>query len=373
MRVGVDASNIRAGGGVTHLGNMISALALDLDVELQIWCGVYTAGRLSNASSSVAVHLEPQLDGHLAQRTMWRQWRLPRLLRNARVDCLLSPGGLLPFRQSVPTVVMSQNALPFEAHELKRYRITELARWRFEYLRIAQKRSFRRADRIIALSGYARRLLSESGIDCPVDVIPHGVEERFFTEREYSAPYQGKFTLVYVSPVHRYKHQARVVEAVSRAARRYPLRLQLVGGSADPRAMGHLESAIRQFDPSGELVERAGHVPHERLHEVLAAADVFVFASTCESFPNTVLEAMAAGLPVLSTAEGPMPEILGDAGLYFDVARPLCLEERLEELLADSSLQQRLGEHARNRARQFSWQVTAQRTAEVLSGASEVR
>lgn len=376
MRVGVDASNVRSGGGLAHLRNIIAELPhLGAMAPLfEVWCGSNTAAYLSPSEPSVVtIHPEPQLDSHLLDRTKWRQFRLPRLVNHTGVDCLFSPGGLVPSRQSVPTVVMSQNALPFEDGERRRYGFNEATRWRLEYLRRTQRRSFLSSDAVIALSEYTKKLLHSSGIDRGIHVIPHGVEDRFFTPRQPSSTDPDRITVLYVSPIERYKHQGRVVQAVSRMATRYPLTLQLVGERTNRGAANDLLELIAQIDPQGKLVEEAGHVPHDTLHDVYAAADVFVFASTCENFPNTLLEAMAAGLPIISTNVGPMPEMLGNAGLYFNLERPYSLEGRLAELLADARLRDRLGAQAQDRARQFTWHSTTKQTIDLLSFVSSAR
>lgn len=377
MRIGVDASNVRSGGGLAHLINIISGLSRldDWVTGVEVWCGADAALYLSCVESpSVTIHREPELDGAFWKTMRWRQFELPGLTKRLDVDCLLSPGGLVPLRRTVPTVVMSQNALPFEERERKRYGISEPMRWRLEYLRHTQRRSFNRADAVIALSEYTRGLLSGSGVHRAIEVVPHGVEERFFVERERPATSAGgPLTVLYVSPVERYKHHAAVVRAASSVAGSYPLTLRLVGKPADLAAVRDLQTAIRESDPDGTLVEQRGHVTDDELAESYAEADVFVFASTCENFPITLLEAMAAGLPIISSSDGAMPEALGDAGIYFNLEDIGSLEEGLSGLLADETLRRRLGEQARSRARQFAWESTVRRTAEVLSVASSGR
>src|SRR5262249_14967918 len=79
--------------------------------------------------------------------------------------------------------------------------------------------------------------------------------------------------------------------------------------------------------------------------------------------------AMAAGLPIACSNRGPMPEILGDAGVYFDPERPEELVTAIEALLKDADVRQRCARDAYDRARQYSWERCAKETFSFLSEA----
>src|SRR5690606_24895104 len=119
-----------------------------------------------------------------------------------------------------------------------------------------------------------------------------------------------------------YKHQWHVVEAIAKArAQGADLSLFLVGGGKGA-AQQRLEDAIKRHDPKGEFVKQVEFLEHAKIPAVIAEADVFVFASSCENLPITLLEGMAAGLPIACSDRGPMPEVLQDGGAYFDPEDP---------------------------------------------------
>ena len=95
-----------------------------------------------------------------------------------------------------------------------------------------------------------------------------------------------------------------------------------------------------------------------------------MYASSCENLPNILIEAMAAGLPIASSSRGPMPEVLGDAGLYFDPEDPAGLALRLRELVESHELRASLAQRAFERAADYRWDRCAEQTfaflAEVL-------
>jgi glycosyltransferase involved in cell wall biosynthesis len=98
------------------------------------------------------------------------------------------------------------------------------------------------------------------------------------------------------------------------------------------------------------------------MHSVYRDADAFIFASTCENMPNILLEAMASGLPIVSSNHGPMPEVLGDAGQYMDPLNVAEIEKAITNLVQDHELRASCAESAFQRAIPFSWENCAQST-----------
>ena len=109
---------------------------------------------------------------------------------------------------------------------------------------------------------------------------------------------------------------------------------------------------------------------HADLVRLYHDADAFVFASSCENMPNILLEAMAAGLPIASSNRGPMPEILGDAGVLFDPESVDDVEVALATLVNDHDSRTRWASDAYERASQYSWSQCADATFRFLAEVS---
>ena len=366
MIVGVDASNIRAGGGITHLTNLIAvAEPGEFGIERVIlWANRNTLARLPDAPWLEKVH-EPLLDRALPFRLYWQWFQLPRLA-DGRCQILFSPGGNAP-PSSSPLVTMSRNMLPFEYGELFRYGVSWMT-VRLLLLRIGQSGTFRRAQGVIFLTGYAHGAVRKiATVPERVAIIPHGVEERFRCApreqrplEEYST--ERPFRLLYVSIVDVYKHQWHVAEAVRRLRDAgLPVVIDFVGPGYRS-ALARLKRTLRRLDPGGEVLRHRGAVPFEELHRLREQADLFVFASSCENMPNILLEAMAAGYPIACARRGPMPEMLGDGGLYFDPMLPAEIAEAIETLVRDPGLRARCARTAFDRASAYSWDRCARET-----------
>ncbi|GAG14561.1 unnamed protein product, partial [marine sediment metagenome] len=111
-----------------------------------------------------------------------------------------------------------------------------------------------------------------------------------------------------------------------------------------------------------------GPAEPDDIHAIYQAADAFLFASSCENLPNILIEAMSSSLPIASSKAGPMPEVLKDAGLYFDPRDVADIARAMGELVADPDLRRRLAERAFRLARGYSWERCARSTFDFIAG-----
>ena len=139
------------------------------------------------------------------------------------------------------------------------------------------------------------------------------------------------------------KDFATLVDALARLEP--PARALLVGDGPERMA---IEAEVRRLGLAGRvtLAGERGDVP-----ELLAASDVFVLSSRSEGLPMSVLEAMAAGLPVVASSVGGVPELVveGETGFLVPVGDAAALAAALERLIADQELRRRLGRAGRRR------------------------
>ena len=179
------------------------------------------------------------------------------------------------------------------------------------------------------------------------------------------------FRLLYVSILAVYKHQWHVVVAVAALRKKgFPVAIDFVG-SFSPQAMCMFKDTVQRVDPEGSFINYKEFIPYNELPEVYQKADAFVFASSCENMPNILLEAMAAGLPIACSNRGPMPEVLGNAGVYFDPESPDQIADVLTMLLKDHSLRVRLAQEAYDRVGKYSWERCARETFSFLADVVE--
>jgi alpha-1,3-rhamnosyl/mannosyltransferase len=138
---------------------------------------------------------------------------------------------------------------------------------------------------------------------------------------------------------------------------RFPL---VVAGMAGWRTEGLMQSAADLI--SSQQVRLLGYVPDDVMPLLYAGAAAFCYPSRYEGFGLPPLEAMACGVPVLTSNRTSLPEVVGDAGLMVDPDDVDGMRERLRQMLEDEAFAQALGQRGLLRSRLFTWERCAQET-----------
>ena len=372
MKICLDAANLIAGGGRTHLIEFLNHFdeSRHPEVKIEIWASSETLSLLPN-SDYISKKTHRYLERGLIFRSFWQRFILSKSARGGQSDIIFSPGGNYAgsFR---PAVTMSRNMLPFEWNEVFRY-FPSFFFIKLILLRIFQIRSFRNVDGLIFLSAYAEKAtLRVIGPSVKTVRIPHGLNQRFLIgklgENSEKLGFSGRLvTLLYVSTVDKYKHQVKLIQAVSELRRisRLHLKLVLIGSSYGP-SLTELKYAMKKYDPLKEWIDYKGAIPFKELHKQYKVCDIGVFASTCENLPNTLLEMMGARLPIVCSNYGPMPEVLRDGGVYFDPLNVESIKGAISQVHKSSILREEISSRAYQYAQEYSWQDTANATVDFL-------
>jgi len=374
-RIVINALAARRGGGPTYAENLLAGSKPPPELRVFVLAPPELARALPDDGGFEV------LDGSwparsVLHRALWERLALPRLLRRLRADVYYPLSGALGTRPppGCRSVVAFRNLLPFAGEWRRRYR-PRYTWLRLLLLRATQARSLRRADLVIFVSEHGRRVIdallpARRGRSV---VIPHGVSDAFFAAAGAGAPppdLPGEYVL-YASILDVYKAQLEVLDAWARLRARRPTREKLVlAGPEYPSYGRRVRRRIAELG-LGDEVRLLGPVPRAKLPALYRGAKLNLFASRCENCPNILLEALAAGRPVLASQDPPMPEIAGGAAVLFDAGRPGELAERLAELLDDPERVARLGTAARERARGFGIEAFRRRTWDALRALAE--
>ena len=373
MKIGIDASNIRLGGGLTHLKEIVRFVDIEKnDIEkIVIWSSKKTLN-VFDERPWLKKCSEPVMEQNYFKRALWQYKKLNKRLMEEKCDILFVPGGsfITKFR---PVVTMSQNLIPFELKELYRHGMS-LSTIRLFLLRLTQSNSFINANGTIFLTNYAKdTVLKVTGIlKGETAMIPHGIDESFFSNHVPKSNNNNlknakHINLLYVSSVEPYKHHSQVIDAVALLhSEGIPVNLKLFG-SANSRMLQNLKKKIQNIDPLGEFIQYFGLASHEQLQSEYFSANIFVFASSCENMPITLMEGMAAGVPVVCSDRGPMPEILGDAGVYFNPENTESIVSAIRKLIESPELRVKNTKLALEQAQKYSWSQCASETFLFLS------
>jgi glycosyltransferase involved in cell wall biosynthesis len=370
MRIVVNALSAVQGGGQNYVVELLSHLPRIPTVSVLAVVPQCARKRFEQIAD-VTVHAPRFPSTSVVHRTAWERWRLPRLLRAWEADVLFCPGGSLitPRPPACRAVVTFQNVLPLLPDQCRRYPRGYI-RARLAFLGGLLKRGMARADSVIFISRFGRDLAAKQdpGLADKSTVIYHGISERFRRHAAWPARLApGTEYILYTSILDVYKCQVEVIEAYHRLRQLRETREHLMlAGPAYPPYERRVMQAIRDLKLV-DWVHHLGDVPIDELPGLYQHAKLFVFASLCENCPTIVLEAMASSVPMALSNRPPMPELAGNAALYFDPQSSHDMASCMARLLDDAVLAHELVERARRRSMTFSWDEASRQTLEVLT------
>lgn len=211
------------------------------------------------------------------------------------------------------------------------------------------------SDSIIAVSQFtAQQVQQHLGVEpSRIHVVPHGVHMPPATS---SASREN--LVLFVGVIQRRKNVARLVHAFERLPAGW--RLALAGASQGYGAAEELRAV--EESPRRQDIDLLGHLSTGQLSALYARARIFAFPSLDEGFGIPVLEAMAHGLPVITSRISAMPEVAGDAALLVDPLNVDDLACALTRLASDPALREDLAARGRTRALRFSWDSAVAQT-----------
>lgn len=299
---------------------------------------------------------------------LWQQWRLPRRLSVGDVDLLWSPLLTLPLRLPVPGVVTVHDLTPLlypEAHRIKvRLSVLPFLSPTLERARCIAVDSEATADdlRFHFPSSADRLRVVYPGID-PVfkPARPEKVEE---LRQELGCP---EGYVVFAGTLEPRKNLETLLDAWQLLRSADPDTPPLVIAGPYGWHSRRLVTRIRHLTARG--LRYLGHVPRERLVEVVQAARVFVYPSLYEGFGLPPAEAMACGVPTVVSDRSSLPEVVGDAGLTVDPLDAADLAESIARILESAELAEDLAARGIERSRRFSWPRSAELMEELFAEA----
>lgn len=372
--LGIDAMNIRDGGGLTHLREIllhatIKTICFD---KVIVWGNEYCLQQLPDQPWLRKVNPIPGKTSGF-HTTFWQMFCLGRAARDLKCNLLFVAGGSAITRFQ-PKVTICHNMLPFTDTALQLYP-TGIRKLKFFILRYIQLFTFRHAVGVIFVSDWARDILLQK-ISKNVDqceVISHGISSSFgFPDRLHrsieSCSPKNPFTILYVSRIESYKNQLEVIEAFHQVLvqTKWPICLQLVGSASDKNYEQLVKTKINNYDPNGLHIKYVGAVPYENLDIYYHNADIGVFASSCENNAITLLEKMAAGLPVICNNVPPMSDFLIDAGMYVDFSNNIELLSAIKKIIENLDERIRYSAKALHYSKKYTWSSASVRTFKFL-------
>jgi glycosyltransferase involved in cell wall biosynthesis len=314
----------------------------------QRWIGNHGIGRFAR-------HLLPALE----YRPLWLAsnpaapfdfWRLSRALSHLTPnDLFFSPGYNTPLLCPSPFI--------FTIHDLSHVYCPENSSPLIQlYYATIMKRACRRAATILTVSEFTRSQIVEwSGVPAEKVInVSCGVDAAYQPGGDqYAVPHP---YLLCVSNRKPHKNEFRIIEAFAKAHLDAQIHLVFTGEPAED---------LKRWIDRHTLTSRVdflGVVPEEKLPSLYRGARALIFPSLYEGFALPVLEAMACGVPVVTSNVTAMPETAGDAALLVDPTSVEQISAAINQIVSDAALRSQLREKGLARAAQFSWIKTVGRS-----------
>jgi len=360
----IDATGASIGGGYTYLVNVIPrlcAMAPQADFRLMLrnprLCDVLTP--IAREQPNLELVVLPEVG--VAWRLLHTFFAMPRLAARWPADVFFSVGEVAPLRMPCGSIASFRNANVF-TRDVPPPDLRD--RLRFWLLNALARLAARSCDRIMFVSHDSARWIGDSLAlpEARRAVIHHGIDAEQWAAAE---PYRGhpRPYILSVSSIYHYKNYVRLIEAWTQLARRsgpqaFP-DLVIIGDDCDLPYRRAMERAREAAGPHAERIHILGSVPYEQVKTWCRGAALFVFPSYLESFGHPLLEAMAAGVPLVASGIDSFREIAGEAALfaaYDDVDE---LASMIEQALQPDTAAA-LVRRGQARVQQFSWDASAQ-------------
>jgi glycosyltransferase involved in cell wall biosynthesis len=304
------------------------------------------------------------------------QLRTPGVLRRLGIDVFHSSNYMIPLmafprnrRGRIGSVVTIHDVIPmiFPKHAPKSRKARLYPIYRALMLAVG-----RRADHIIADSAVSRRdvmhhlRIPDSRAD-RVHTIPCGVTDdyrRIPTRSVKPAGSPEVRTILYVGRMDPYKNVDTLLRAFALIREQSPVSVELaIVGAPDPR-YPHYPDLARELGIEAAL-RWTGYLSDDAMLKLFGSADLLIHPSRYEGFGLQVAEAMAAGIPVISSTGGSLPEVAGDAALMVEPDDIQGYARHAVDVLSSPDLWMKLSEAGRRQAAQFTWRRTAEETLKV--------
>lgn len=316
------------------------------------------------------IRVPARLFRKLPLRFLLEQAALPFLLLRHRIDVLHSLHYSFPLvRFGTRQVVTLHDMTSFDMPEVH-------VPAKLFYYRVFIRAALRFSDKIIFVShstmrDCVRRVGSLRGGG---EVIHLGKSDAFRPDLDMSGMrrvrekygLRGEYVL-YVGTIEPRKNLARLVSAFAEVSGRYPGLLLVIAGKKGWMYEDLME-AVRNTR-LGSRVVFTGFIPEAEKPFLIASAKVFAYPSLYEGFGIPVLEALACGVPTLTSRVSSMPEVAGDAALLVDPKNIAELSLALDRLLSDEVLRKAMKQKALLQSAKFTWAKTAAMTLHVYENA----
>jgi glycosyltransferase involved in cell wall biosynthesis len=370
MRIGIEAQRLfrpkKHGMDIVALELIKAIQRMDTEHEFFVFVKPDEDDKILHDTDNVKII---QLKGFTYP--LWEQIVLPFAVKKYNLDVLHCTANTAPINCPVPLIVTLHDIIFLE--KLHFLQGTMYQRFGNLYRRWNVPRLLDLCETIVTVSDFERariqhhfHLAKEKVVAVHNAVGAHfrrisDVGELAIAKEKYNLPDRFIFFLGNTDPK---KNVRGVVSALGELKKNGKLNIPLVMPDLDKE---YLLRIMREVGASElrEDILLCGYIPNAELPAILNQATLFLYPSLRESFGIPLLEAMACGVPVITSNTASMPEVAADAAAFVDPFNPHTIAQKIDELLNDEEQCRELALKGLERAEDFSWDITAQKMIKI--------
>lgn len=369
MLLGIDASRSVSGGALKYLNGILcySSFKSKKIKKVYLWAPTSTLKKLPNFIWLEKISTD-FLGKFILKKIFWQLFILPKICKDLSINLLFNTdaGSVCYFR---PSITFLQDIMPFDNAIIRKCKFYQKVFYRILILRFIFIKSLKNSCHVVFLSKFSKKITSNIIKIKNYSIIPHGVD-KFFYKINYKkmTTKNNLVNALYVSNALIYKNQWNVIAAIAEIRKRYQIniKLKIVGGGSGSALKKMNQSKIK-YDKNDKFIKLFGFSNNNQMKKYYQNSHIFIFASSCEAFGITLLEAMCVGMPIACSNKSSMPEIIKNNTIYFN---PENIEEiifAIMKILTNDRLRNKIAFGAQIRSKHYTWKKSAKLTWQILN------
>ena len=377
----IDAHNIRSGGGLLYLKKILENAdpkKYGFD-KVFVWSTKETLKDLPKKNWLIKKNnffliqkKKKLIDFSLILRTYWHIFEFKKEAEKNNCNTAFFPGGI-NFSGFLKSVIINLNFLPFDNSEIKRFNFS-LIYLRLKFLKPILIKSIENSKGVILLTSFFQKKLKFILKKKKKKIIGFGVEKSFFLKRKPSHDIKqfsknNPFIIGYISSIFPYKNHLKLIKIIHylQTKNHLPIKLVIIGSGYKPTE-NSIKNYLKIHDIKKNKILLYGFVSDKKI-KILYKKKIHlkIFPSSCEAFPNILLEAGAAGLPILCNKKKFFTEIFRNNINYFNLNNHNDLKNTIMDMVLKKKLRKLYSERIQKFVKKFKWTKCSNKTFQFLS------
>ena len=368
IKIGIDASRCRSGGAIAHIIGILN-VTIPTQFEVHLW----TYEKLSKMiHGPVVKHSHPYINKNIFYQIFFQKFILKKQLSKNNIDILFS-ADMNTVCNFSPMVFLNQDLLAFSGlHSNPDYSLVERARFLInKYLSIY---GLNNSSGGIFLSNFSKNLVLKNNLKdkhhLETEIIPHGVS---MSLRKYDLNQflkKNVINITYVSNITPYKNHHHVINAIGNLEIEKKCIINFIGGGKEgSKYYKKIMDLTKSVSKKNTFISFNSHkfLSAEKVEKIVLSSDIYIFASSIESFGITLLEGMRHGIPIICSEKSSLPEVLGLKGIYFDPTKSEDITRSINFALNNPQKMIESAQYAYDLSYNFSWETCSKKTFNFIS------